>query len=298
MGRRAVAGAFDRGYNTRYNEHPPPPVGPMTNNSTSFVGDIPDHYDRGLGPVVFVDYADDMARRVAARGGGRVLEMAAGTGIVSQQLRSLLPASTHLTVTDLNPPMLEVARTKLKSAANVELRPADAMALPFPDAAFDAVACQFGVMFFPDKPKSYREVFRVLAPSGSYVFSVWDAHRYNPFGRIAHEVAGSFFPADPPQFYVVPFAYHRLDAIKEALIDAAFKNIEFAVVALEKKIPDVETFARGVVYGNPLIDQIRERGGVDPDRVVEAVTGALRREFGADGRMPLQAIIVTAVKPG
>ena len=97
---------------------------------------------------------------------------------------------------------------------------------------------------------------------------------------------------------MVPFAYHRLDAIKEALIDAAFKNIEFAVVALEKKIPDVETFARGVVYGNPLIDQIRERGGVDPDRVVEAVTGALRREFGADGRMPLQAIIVTAVKPG
>src|SRR6476469_7922285 len=109
----------------------------MTSNVASFVGNIPDHYDRGLGTVVFVDYAADMARRVAARPVSRVLETAAGTGIVTRQLRDVLPANAQLTATDLNPPMVEVARRKFQSSENVDLRSADAMALPFPDGAFD-----------------------------------------------------------------------------------------------------------------------------------------------------------------
>jgi SAM-dependent methyltransferase len=269
----------------------------MASNAASFVGNIPDHYDQGLGPVIFVDYAADIARRVASRALTRVLDTAAGTGIVTRQLRNALPARVQLTATDLNPPMIEVARNKFRSSENVDLRSADATALPFPDATFDAVVCQFGVMFFPDKAKSYQEVYRVLAPGGRYLFNVWDSHRYNPFGRISHEVAGSFFPADPPQFYKVPFSYHQIDPIKESLLEAGLTDIQIAVVRLEKKIPDVELFARGLVYGNPLIDQIRERGGVDPDRVVDTVTEVLRREFGPDGRMPLQAIVFCATRP-
>ena len=80
--------------------------------------------------------------------------------------RPRLP-NAQLTATDLNPPMVEVARTKFQSSEKVHLRSADAMALPFPDGAFDAVVCQFGVMFFPDKAKSYQEVNRVLTPVGA-----------------------------------------------------------------------------------------------------------------------------------
>ena len=109
----------------------------MTSNAASFVGNIPHHYDRGLGPVVFVDYAADIARRVGARPVSHVLETAAGTGIVSRQLRNVLPANAQLTATDLNPPMVEVARTKFQSSEKVDLRSADAMALPFPDGAFE-----------------------------------------------------------------------------------------------------------------------------------------------------------------
>jgi ubiquinone/menaquinone biosynthesis C-methylase UbiE len=267
----------------------------MSSDAASFIGNIPEHYDHGLGPMFFVDYAADIAHRAAGYSPARVLETAAGTGIVTRQLRDILPEGAHLTATDLNPPMLEVARTKFRPGEQVDFRPADATALPFSDGTFDAVVCQFGVMFFPDKDASYRELHRVLVPGGRYLFNVWDSHRYNPVGRIAHDIAGGFFPADPPQFYRVPFSYHQIDPIKESLIDAGFTDINVAVVSLEKEIPDAAVFARGLVYGNPLIDQIRARGGVDPDRIVDALTQALRREFGADpGRMPLQAIVFSA----
>src|SRR6516164_8255798 len=267
----------------------------MNNDAASFIGNIPEHYDSGLGPMIFVDYAIDIARRAAACSPARVLETASGTGIVTRQLRNFLPPGVHLTATDLNAPMLEVARTKFRPGEEVAFQPADAAALPFSDGTFDAVVCQFGVMFFPQKDTSYREVHRVLAPGGRYLFSVWDSHRHNPFGRIAHETAASFFPADPPQFYMVPFSYYQIDPIKESLIDAGFTDIRVAVVRLEKEIPDTARFARGLVHGNPLIDQIKARGGVDPDRIVNALAQALRQEFGSDpGRMPLQAIVFSA----
>ena len=267
----------------------------MSANAASFIGNIPDEYDRGLGPVIFADYAADMARRVTSLAPTHVLELAAGTGIVTRVLRDQLPEGTLLTATDLNPPMLDVARGKFGSDERVDFRPADATNLPFLDGAFDTVVCQFGVMFFPDKDRSYREVRRVLAPGGRYLFSVWDSHRHNPFGRIAHEVAGSFFTADPPRFYQVPFGAHAIDPIKESLIDAGFADIRIHVVALEKEIVDAGSFARGVVYGNPLIDEIRMGGGAHPDQIVSAMTKALSREFAPSGRMPLQAILFDAV---
>jgi ubiquinone/menaquinone biosynthesis C-methylase UbiE len=264
----------------------------MSGDATAFVGSIPEQYENGLGPVIFVDYAADIARRTAASGPKRVLETAAGTGIVTRQLRDQLPPTTHLIATDLNPPMLEAARAKFEPAEGVELRAADATSLPFPDGSFDAVVCQFGVMFFPDKDRSYREVNRVLAPGGRYFFNVWDSFRFNPFARIAHEVIGSFFPADPPPFYTVPFSYASIDPIQQSLVDAGFANVTVGVVRLDKEIPDTARFARALVFGNPVIDQIRARGGVDPERIVAAIERALRQEFGGPPpRMPLQAIV-------
>ncbi|HEV7718977.1 MAG TPA: class I SAM-dependent methyltransferase [Arsenicitalea sp.] len=269
----------------------------MISDAARFTGSIPEHYDRGLGPMIFVDYATEMARRVVAHAPKRVLETAAGTGIVTRALRDALPSTVGLTATDLNPPMLEIARTKSGSGEPVEFLAADAMALPFADGSFDAVVCQFGVMFFPDKPKSYAEVFRVLEPGGHYLFSVWDEHRFNPFGRIVHDVAARFFPADPPQFYTVPFSSHRIDPVKQALLDVGFAGITISVVTLQKQVPDAAAFARGLVFGNPLRDQILARGG-DPEQVVEAVLRELHREFGADpGSMPLQAIMFSAQRP-
>jgi hypothetical protein len=159
------------------------------------------------------------------------------------------------------------------------------------------IVCQFGVIFFPEKDKSYREAFRVLVAGGRYIFSIWDSHRHNPIGRIAHEVIGSYFPADPPQFQSVPFAY-RFEPIKESLIDAGFASISATVLKSQKEVADFATLARGLVYGSPIIDQVRQRGGVEAEQIVAAIGGQYRKEFGSDpATIPLQAIVFSAENP-
>jgi SAM-dependent methyltransferase len=266
--------------------------------TTSFSGSIPEHYDRDLGPYIFADYAADIARRAAASQPARVLETAAGTGLVTRELRDQLPSAAHLTATDLSPSMMDVARTKFRPDERVTFQPADALDLPFPDGAFDTVVCQFGVMFYPDKPKSYREVRRVLASGGRYHFSVWDSHRHNAFARIAHATVTRMFPVDPPQFYNVPFGYHLIDPIKESLIEAGFTRVDVSVIGVKKPVPDVAQFTRGLIHGNPLVDQIRSRGTVEAELVREALAEALSAEFGGGaGTMRIQAIVFEASAP-
>jgi SAM-dependent methyltransferase len=269
----------------------------MTDQSAHFTGGIPANYDSGLGPHLFVDFAADLARRVAAATPTRVLEIAAGTGIVTRMLRDALPGSTRLVASDLNPPMLAIAQQKFSAHERIEFQSADATALPFDDDAFDAIVCQFGVMFFPDKDKAYREAYRVLGCGGRYHFNVWDSFDFNPFARISHDAIGGFFNCDAPAFFTVPFGYHRIDEIKSSLLAAGFTELAVHVLKIDKTITKTRRFAEGLVLGNPIIEEIRARGTTDSSPIIAAVTETLQSAFGEDpGRMPLQAIVFSARK--
>lgn len=260
-----------------------------------FVGDIPTHYDRSLGPVIFEDYAADIARRVAESAPTDVLETAAGTGIVTRKLRDALGPQARLTATDLNEPMLEVAKSKFSAGEQVTFRPADATALPFADGAFDMIVCQFGLMFFPDKDLAHREARRAQRRGGRYLFSVWDSPRYNPFSRLGLEVIERFFPDDPPQFLRAPFSCAEIDPIKESLIDAGFMDITVSVQSRVKEVANPVDFAKGLVFGSPLFEQLRERGGVRADTIVEALAERFTQELGENPmRLPMQAILYEA----
>ncbi|MES0825753.1 class I SAM-dependent methyltransferase [Ruegeria sp. SCP11] len=262
----------------------------MSDKSAEFVGDIPSHYDHGLGPNIFVDFADRLADLCSSQKSEHVLELAAGTGIVSRRLRDRLHPRTSLVATDLNAPMLEIAKGKFSADENVEFVTADAMDLPFEDDTFDLLVCQFGVMFFPDKTESYREAARVLKPGGRYVFNVWSEMSENPFSETAHKTVAQFFPDDPPGFYKVPFHYGDPEAVRADLASAGWKDITHETIRLKKSIKNIEKFATALVYGNPLIDEIKERGGVDPDLIVTEILSALRTRFEpSDLTMPLSA---------
>lgn len=266
----------------------------MTTNIARFVGDIPHYYDRNLGPVLFESYAADIARRAVLRAPRDVLEIAAGTGIVTRKLRDGLHPRARLAAVDLNPPMLEVAREKFKPEEQVTFETADALSLPFPDESFDCVVCQFGLMFFPDKDAAHREARRVLKPRGRYLFSVWDAPRYNPFSQVALEVVEAFFPYDGPRFLSKPFSCPEIDPMKESLLAAGFGNLAISVLPHVQKIADTAAFAKGLVFGSPLIDQIRARERVAADAIVDALTDRLTQEFGAPAQAPMQAIVFDA----
>ncbi len=264
----------------------------MVDSASQFIGDIPENYDKGLGPIIFDDYAADLSRRAAAMHPTRVLELACGTGIVSRKLKSAFGADTHLTVTDLNAPMLAVARGKFSVDENIEFATANAMQLDFPDNHFDLVVCQFGVMFFPDKQASFREALRVLRPGGSYLLNTWGEMSENPFSQIAHDVSAQFFSKDPPGFYRVPFSYADPTAVCGDMLLAGFQKIEHETICLQKKVKNWEAFARGLVFGNPLIGEIKEHGNINPDDVMGAIKQRLHADFGPEpGPMPLKATV-------
>jgi ubiquinone/menaquinone biosynthesis C-methylase UbiE len=264
-------------------------------STSAFTGTIPALYEKHLVPVIFDPYARDLVARVPDRAGVAVLEVACGTGAVTRGLLGRLPASARLVATDLNQGMIEVARSLTPADPRLEWRAADGTALPFADGEFDAVVCQFGIMFFPDKLAGMREARRLLKPGGRYLFNVWDAFEHNAFGRVTHATIASFFESDPPAFYLTPFGYHGVEVIERTLREAGFGEIRIERVQKELTGPSARDFATGLVRGNPVALSIAERG-VDQERVVGAVAEALRPFYG-DGPMrgTIRAVVVTAV---
>lgn len=262
-------------------------------NDTEFIGAIPELYDRCLGPMLFEPFAQDLAARFAGFDGD-LLETAAGTGRVTRALAAAAPAS-RIIATDLNGPMLAQAAA-LGSPATVAWRPADAQALPFGDASFDAVVCQFGVMFYPDKAAGYGEALRVLRGGGRYVFSVWDRLADNDISLVTHETLAGLFPGDPPGFLPrTPFGYNDKDEIAAALARAGFLGVTIDTVRLPTPSPSVGAAAEGLCLGSPLRADIEARDPGGLERAVAAVAGALADRFG-DGPITGQgqALVVTA----
>lgn len=266
------------------------------NTDRVFAGSIPQLYEQVLVPLIFEPYAVDLAARTAALQPTRVLEIAAGTGAVTRHLARTLLGGATLVATDLNQPMLDQAAA-VGTARPVQWQQADAMQLPFADASFDAVVCQFGVMFFPDKALAFAEARRVLRAGGALLFNVWDRIEENHF---AHEVTRSLealFPADPPRFMArVPHGYHDRAVIEQELAQGGFdrKRVRFATVAARSRADSPRAPAIAYCQGTPLRSEIVAR---DASRLVEATDAAalaIARRFGAaavDGK--IQAHVVT-----
>jgi SAM-dependent methyltransferase len=270
----------------------------MTDPDAAFVGSIPENYDRYLGPLLFHEPADDMASRLEVRPGMRVLETACGTGIVTERLLARLGGQGSLVATDLNEPMLAHAAAKLPGRRGLEWRSADATRLPFDDRSFDAVVCQFGLMFFPDKPAGIREAFRVLRPGGRFLVSVWGRLEDNPVLRVTHETVATFFSSDPPQFYTIPCSLHDIAAVRGWLEGAGFVEVESERRELAGMSSSAADAATGLIEGNPIYLAIMQRR---PSALPDIKTAVAKNLAGALGdrplRCPLRAVFFSTRRP-
>ena len=269
----------------------------MAQNDVAFTGSIPQLYDEHMGALLFEPYAADLAKRLSDISAGEILETAAGTGIVTQALATTLRPGVRITATDLNQPMLDHAAKK-PGVGRVDFKQADAQALPFSEGSFDAVVCQFGVMFFPDKVLGFREARRVLKPGGRLIFSVWDRIDAIPVLEASVAALRRRHPRHPSWFMErVPCGYHDDNKIRADLQAAGFTDCVIDKVALEGHAPDAHGPAVGMCQGSPLGAEIEaiEPGGMHA--ATEAVAALLAERFGKGPfQAALQALVVEARK--
>jgi SAM-dependent methyltransferase len=272
----------------------------LIESDRAFGDAISDLYERLLVPLIFEPYAigiaDRLARHLSARPGASVLEIAAGTGALTRAMAARLPASVEIVATDLNQSMLDRAGS-IGTSRPVEWRQADALALPFADASFDVVVCQFGTMFFPDKAKAFAEERRVLSDGGVLTFSVWDRIEDNEFADVVTGALGARFPDDPPRFLArTPHGYHDRAPIARDLERGGFREIaSFETIAERSRASSPDIPAIAYCEGTPLRNEIEARA---PGRLAECTavaTEAMRRRFGdgeVDGRIQAHLIVV------
>jgi ubiquinone/menaquinone biosynthesis C-methylase UbiE len=270
----------------------------MTSDKVAaFGGTLAEFYDRYLVPLNFAPYAEAVADRAKALLPRRVLETAAGTGVVTEALARILPTDVTITATDLNEAMIE--RGKLRPGMErVHWQLADAMKLPFPDGAFDLIVCQFGVMFFPDKRASFHESFRVLTPGGTFLFVLWDdyANMSDSPAWIAAQTVGDMLRRDPHT--LVNPAYFNEPTIRAHLAAAGFRDVKVDRIARTVRAASARDAAVITVQGSLIRSAIEM---VDPSRLGEATKAVEQVMFTRFGEGPVEgetkALIVTTTKP-
>lgn len=270
----------------------------MASIDVRFSGSVPANYEQYMVPLLFRPYAEVLAGRAGRFQPRRILETAAGTGVVTDALVRALPQA-EIVATDLNQAMLDVAATRV-SSPNLSFRQADALDLPFADGGFDLVVCQFGIMFYPDKVKGNSEAHRVLRDGGHYLLAIWDDIARNRLSNLAHETMQGLFPGNPPMFMKRgPFSYHDPEWIERDLAAAGFHSVAIDTVELASRSASAADAAKGLCYGSPMRVELElEDYGPDAlDRTFEQVARAARQFEGPDGfEAPMAAHIVTATK--
>jgi SAM-dependent methyltransferase len=268
----------------------------MLESDKVFAGSIPENYDRYMVPWIFEPYAADIARRAASLSPTAVLETAAGSGVVTRALAPRLPRGASYIVTDLNQPMLDYAASRQPPDTRIKWRQADALALPFENAAFDLVCCQFGAMFFPDRTSGYREARRVLKPGGHLLFNVWDRIEENVFAADVTNALAKIFPNDPPRFLARPHGYHDTALIRNELEAAGFSRVVIETRAEQSRASSPRVPAIAYCQGTVLRNEIEAREAGKVESATEYVASVIAdRHGGGDIAAKIQAHVIMAV---
>jgi ubiquinone/menaquinone biosynthesis C-methylase UbiE len=268
----------------------------MSETDKVFAGSIPENYDRYIVPLIFESYAQDLAQRIAALSPNSILETAAGSGVVTRALAPRLSPAARYVVTDLNQPMLDYATTRQAADNRITWRKADALALPFEDAAFDLVCCQFGAMFFPDRRSGYLEARRVLKPGGHFLFNVWDRIEENVFANDVTNALAELFPSDPPRFLArTPHGYYDTALIRHELEQAGFSKVVIETRADQSRASSPRDPAVAYCQGTPLRNEIEARAAGELEAATDHAASRIASKHGSgEVAAKIQAHVIVA----
>src|SRR5690349_9605798 len=268
----------------------------MLESDKVFAGSVPENYDRYMVPLIFAPYAADLAQRAASFSPAAVLEIAAGTGVVTRALAPKLASDADYIVTDLNQPMLDYAASRQAPDDRIKWRQADALALPFENAGFDLVCCQFGAMFFPDRTSAYREAKRVLKRGGHFLFNVWDRIEENVFADDVTNALAKMFPDDPPRFLArTPHGYHDTALIRSELQDAGFSCVVIETKAEQSRASSPRIPAVAYCQGTVLRTEIEAREAGKLEAATDYAASAIADRHGSGEVVAkIQAHIIVA----
>lgn len=264
---------------------------------TAFAGSVPANYDKYLGPLLFEPYALDIVERLKSRRLRSVLELACGTGRVTAHLVKLLDEDGKLTATDLNADMIAVAKQRVDNE-NIEWLVADAQELPFDADRFDHIICQYGVMFFPDKWKAFKEAHRVLQPGGRYLFNTWDDMKFNPRTTIIRSIMEEMFADEAPEFLQKgPYSFYDPEEIRRLMEEAGFTEITIEVVQKQSSYKTEDDFIKGFIDGSPLSSFLINKEDKVKTELKEKVKKAMQEQAKDYGKsVPLQALVCSGEK--
>ena len=251
-----------------------------------------ENYEQHFVPAIFQDWAPRTAGAAEISGGDRVLDVACGTGVVTRQCADRAGAEGSVTGLDLNEAMLAVAR---RIRPELDWRQGDAADLPFEDAAFDAVTCQFGLMFMPDRAQALSEMWRVLAPGGRLVVAVFGSTDDNPPYRILAEIGERHAGAEAAAVLRSPFVLGDTNELAGLYAKAGIAGAEISAHTGTEHFASMARFMEIEIKGTPAAEFVSDEAY--RAMVIDAET-ELAFCCTPDGRLEFenQAHIVTARK--
>jgi len=254
--------------------------------------DAAEVYEACFVPAIFGAWAGRVADAAEVMTGNTVLDVGCGTGVLAREALRRVGPEGRVTGLDLNDGMLAVAA---RTEPNVAWRQGDATALPFEDASFDIVASQFALMYFPDRAKALREMWRTLASGGRLAIAAWASIDHAPGYEILVDLTVRQCGREAADVLTAPFVLGERAVLAGLLVDGGIPGADIALHAGSIRFPSIKEFIRIEVKGSPLADLLSD----DAMQTLASASEEALDEFVTPSGaivMPMDAHIVTAGK--
>ncbi len=251
-------------------------------------------YEEFFLPALFQEWAPRIVDAARIGTGQHVLDVACGTGVLARAAAERVGPDGKVVGLDMNDGMLAVARRK---APHVVWRQGRAESLPFDAGSFDAVASQFGLMFFDDRSAAIREMWRVLRPGGRLVVAVWDSLENTPGYAAVTGMLQRLFGANVADALRIPYVLGDPQALRAFLAESGVVNAEIATHEGTARFPSIDDWIFTDVKGWTLADMIDD---AQYAKLRAEAHRELRGFVGRDGAVSFRAPahIATSLKPG